>query len=513
MNYPFWDTTLGYGVLMAVIAVVHVFVSHFAIGGGLYLVVAERAARRRGDDDHLGFLRRLSRFFVLTTVVFGALTGVGIWFIIGLLNPAATAVLIRNFVWGWAAEWCFFIIEILAALLYYYGWDCLTPRRHLIIGWIYFGAAWLSLVIINGIVTFMLTPGDWLATGRFWDGFFNPTYWSSLVLRTGICIMLAGLCALAVAARLPAPGARVRLVRYNAVWGLVGLAVVIPSLFWYVGDIPADLMAAARQTMNIPFAALDLLYLLTAAIAALLAILGLLAPRAWRTEVAAVALALGLVWFGSYEWFREALRKPYVITGYMYASGVEGARAADYRADGMLAHMAYRTGDEGADLFRRACRSCHSLENYNALKPFFDGADEEFITAMVQGIGAMRGNMPPWTGTPEEARLLAAHLAARTDRRPFAEVCGLSGVDLGRRVYEVRCGSCHVLGGFNDKTQSLAGLSEEEYRTLLDMSDDLGEEMPPFTGGEPERVALIQFLQTLSAPAGTPAAATRGGAR
>ncbi|HQL24560.1 MAG TPA: hypothetical protein PKY95_09095, partial [candidate division Zixibacteria bacterium] len=67
--------------------------------------------------------------------------------------------------------------------------------------------------------------------------------------------------------------------------------------------------------------------------------------------------------------------------------------------------------------------------------------------------------------------------------------------------------------GFNDKTQSLAGLSEEEYRTLLDMSDDLGEEMPPFTGGEPERVALIQFLQTLSAPAGTPAAATRGGAR
>ncbi len=34
-----------------------------------------------------------------------------------------------------------------------------------------------------------------------------------------------------------------------------------------------------------------------------------------------------------------------------------------------------------------------------------------------------------------------------------------------------------------------------------------------FYWAEPERVALIQFLQTLSAPAGTPAAATRGGAR
>ena len=77
MNYPFWDVGVGYGVLMGVIAVVHVFVSHFAIGGGLYLVVAERAARRASDTARLEFLERLSKFFVLVTVVFGALTGVG----------------------------------------------------------------------------------------------------------------------------------------------------------------------------------------------------------------------------------------------------------------------------------------------------------------------------------------------------------------------------------------------------------------------------------------------------
>ena len=73
MNYPFWDVELGYGILMALIAVVHVFVSHFAIGGGLYLVVAERSARKRNDERRLGFVQRLSKFFVLTTVVFGAL--------------------------------------------------------------------------------------------------------------------------------------------------------------------------------------------------------------------------------------------------------------------------------------------------------------------------------------------------------------------------------------------------------------------------------------------------------
>ena len=40
MNYPFWDVETGYGILMALIAVVHVFVSHFAIGGGLTAIYA-----------------------------------------------------------------------------------------------------------------------------------------------------------------------------------------------------------------------------------------------------------------------------------------------------------------------------------------------------------------------------------------------------------------------------------------------------------------------------------------
>ena len=44
MNYPFWDVPIGYGVLMGVIAVLHVFISHFAIGGGLFLVVTEQRA-------------------------------------------------------------------------------------------------------------------------------------------------------------------------------------------------------------------------------------------------------------------------------------------------------------------------------------------------------------------------------------------------------------------------------------------------------------------------------------
>ena len=34
-----------------------------------------------------------------------------IWVIAGLISPAAIAALIRNYVWGWAIEWVFFIVE------------------------------------------------------------------------------------------------------------------------------------------------------------------------------------------------------------------------------------------------------------------------------------------------------------------------------------------------------------------------------------------------------------------
>jgi len=84
MNYPVWDVPAS-GLLIAVIAILHVFVSHFAVGGGLYLVLIERKARRGGDAPLLDYARHLSRFFILLTLVFGAISGVGIWFTIGLV--------------------------------------------------------------------------------------------------------------------------------------------------------------------------------------------------------------------------------------------------------------------------------------------------------------------------------------------------------------------------------------------------------------------------------------------
>lgn len=142
MNYPVWQLDVfGGGLLVVLIAVFHVYISHFAVGGGLFLVLAERKAHRENNPHLLEYVRRHARFFLLLTMVAGSMSGVGIWFIISLLNPAATSILIHTFVFAWAAEWVFFLIEIVALFLYYYTFGRMNHRRHLLVGWIYFGAA------------------------------------------------------------------------------------------------------------------------------------------------------------------------------------------------------------------------------------------------------------------------------------------------------------------------------------------------------------------------------------
>src|ERR1035438_7964752 len=125
MNYPFWDIPyLGSGWVIGIIAIFHVMISQFAVGGGFYLPMAERKAQRMTDpamrSAWLAQLVSHSRFFLILTGVFGTISGVGIWFAIGLTHPEATSTLIHNFVFGWAMEWVFFLVELATAAVYYY---------------------------------------------------------------------------------------------------------------------------------------------------------------------------------------------------------------------------------------------------------------------------------------------------------------------------------------------------------------------------------------------------------
>ena len=112
MHYPFWFVPgLTSPMLIAVIAVLHIYVSLYAVGGGIFLARETTFAYRTNNREYLTYLRGHAWFFILITVVYGAITGVGIWWTIGLASPLPTEMLIHTFVFAWGMEYAFFLVE------------------------------------------------------------------------------------------------------------------------------------------------------------------------------------------------------------------------------------------------------------------------------------------------------------------------------------------------------------------------------------------------------------------
>lgn len=420
MNYPFWDIPfLGGGILIGSVAIIHTFVAQFAIGGGLFLVLTERKAYRENNPQIIDYLKIHSKFFILLTLVFGALTGVAIWFTIGLVTPMATSSLIHIFVWGWAIEWIFFFIEIAAAMLYYYTWDKLDRKTHLTIGWIYFISAWMSLFVINGILTFMLTPGDWLQTKSFWDGFFNPTMLPSLVMRTAVTIALAGLYALLTSSNLKDDTLRIIMVKYSAKWLVVPFIIMPIGGLWFVMTLPEmalDIISGGAPAVTL-FAAAGVFFSILIFMFAYF--LPYRHPERFPVALAVLFLMLGLSVTAVSEWVREAIRKPFIIYDYMYSNNVFKTEADDFRISGILPSSkwaAVKTVDEtnimkaGEQVFKLQCQSCHTVQGYNGIKILVKGWQEPFIENQIDHLNQLKGFMPPFMGSESEKKALAKWL-------------------------------------------------------------------------------------------------------
>ena len=422
MNYPVWDIPVfGTSLLIASVAIIHVYVSHLAIGGGLFLVITEALGHRENNPSILEYVKKAAVFFLLISMVFGAVTGVGIWFTISTIHPAATSVLIHNFVFGWATEWVFFLGEIVALFVYVYTFGKLSPRDHMRVGFIYFAFAWLSLFVINAIVSFMLTPGEWINDGSFWSGFFNPSMWPSLVFRSLLCAMIAGLFGFFTAARLNDQNLATRLLRYSARWMIAPLVLMAPAGYWYLAAIPATPRALIEgNSPEMP----TLIYVLAISVPILL-IGGMTMivrlPGGLRRSISVLLVLVGLAYMGSFEWIREAARRPWIIPGYMYSNGLMPKQVEEASVKGILPMANWvRTHDvkgdnatgAGREIFRLECQTCHTTGGIkNDIIPLTEGYSLAFMDGKIAGIGA-GGYMPPFAGTPGERLALAKYIVA-----------------------------------------------------------------------------------------------------
>ena len=436
MEFPIWDLAMGGGVLIGIVAITHVVVSHFAVGGGLAIALVETLAVRRGDGALRQLAYRGSWMLILVSTVFGAITGVGIWFTIGLIHPTATSALIHNFVWGWAIEWVFFILEVATAVAYVATWNKVRPRTHLLLIWLYAFAAFMSLVVIQGIISFMLTPGRWLETRAFWDGFLNPTYLPGLVLRTGICFFLAGAYLAFAAVREQDGTARGRLVRLMAMFQVAGVLVAYGGYRWWEVALPESIRAlflgASPRLAALATTRSFLLWALTVYL--VLVLFALIAPRLQRWPVTAVALIAAFAFFGGYERLREGARKPYIIRDHMFSNGVLISDIERHNEKGILAHARWAARDDdgslegkGRAVYRAQCSSCHTLDGYLSIRRLISSVDADTVAAILEVMheqgeayasGAIPDTtalaypfMPPFVGSQEERRALGVYLA------------------------------------------------------------------------------------------------------
>jgi len=443
MHYPWWYVPfLTAPMLIAVVAVLHVLVSHYAVGGGLFLAMETRHAYRTGNQPYLTYLRDHAWFFILLTVVYGAITGVGIWWVIGLASPLATETLIHTFVFGWAMEYVFFVLEIVSAFIFFYYWGRLDPRTHQAIGWIYGISAWISLVLITGITAFMLNPGAWLQSRDFWAGFFNPEFVPQTLARTGGAFLLASLYVyLHATFRVKDPQLRNLIESRSARPALAGSAlVVVGGLSWYV-FLPESAKAAlvAASALNV---LMTLIFAVTIAVFVML-YLGPYRNPGWLSPGFAILfLAFGVAAVSTGEFIREAVRKPYVVYNVVLGNQilpeeVPGARKAGYLESGTWTKalvtsqypqvvsagkidearlLTLPEADQiklGRVLFQYHCNDCHAaVEGYSAVGHAMRGWTQDMVRDAVQYPERLQFFMPPWAGTPEEAELLAKYLVS-----------------------------------------------------------------------------------------------------
>lgn len=508
MNYPVWFLPeTGGGILIALISILHVFVSHFAVGGGLYLIYSEKKGLRENSQPILDFTKRHARFFLLVTLVFGSISGVGIWFIISLVNPAATSLLIHNFVFGWAAEWVFFTVEIAAAFVYFYMFGRMDSKTHLKVGWLYFITAWMSLFLINGIIGVMLTPGSWSENMNFWVGFFNPSFFPSLVFRTFIALMIAACYGFLSASFTKDRDVRIAMTRFSAKWALVTLVVAVFSGLWYLSVLPEQphgLVMGKSPTIAgvLPWFAGGLLSFLIVMLGA-----GILRPNFNLKPVAGLAMISALLIMGGFEWTREAARRPYVINEVMYSNGILKKDVEALNQQGYLRTALWVENREvsegnlvtaGQELFMHQCYACHTVngKNNDIIKAT-SSMSYNALVSYIRRIHEVRYFMPPFVGTELESRALAVYIAGGMHGKDVQERREEAGTSRnGAALFEENCSSCHAV---EDLTSAVDGVEINEIVGMLKNLDEISDEMQPFEGSEEDHVQLASFLGGKSA--------------
>lgn len=429
--YPSHDFgPLMKGLVIGGMGIFHVFLAQFAIGGGMLMVYFQWVAQ--SGRDPVGTLRKFIdgyfKLLVLVSFVLGALTGVGMWFTSIQISPHTIGLMVQEFHWLWATEWTFFCVEVIAGYAFYrYGKSLPDPIRLRLLA-VYSLASWFSLFWINGILSWQLTPGAWTVSHNVWDGFFNPSFWPSLVYRTIVCMVIASLAACTLVNAIAFSSNERRVIIQHATRFLLPM-IAMPILgFWYLQVLPSD----SREWVMGGSVAMTLFMNVAVGASALIAGYAWLAlwwqQLTMNGATATLLLVLAFAASAGGEFVREGSRKPYTVRQTLYSNSITPARVARLRQVGSISGDPYpvltdvpfpnRQIEDGAKVFRVQCSVCHTPAGVNGIVHLAGPWTMDQRRMNIAKLQHTKPFMPPFAGTPDEVEALVQWIAWWHSDRP-----------------------------------------------------------------------------------------------
>jgi mono/diheme cytochrome c family protein len=429
MQIPFFQMPyLGNGMTIALDAVLHVLISHgFAIGVITMVVLGEYLGWRKNSPAWEQFAHDLFNFALIIILAIGAILGAGIWLVTSALEPRGIASLLRVFFWPWFVEWFAFTGEVIVILIYHYTWKHWTgerKRRHIRLGVGYMGFGLASAVLITGILGFMLTPDGWPMGRNFLAGFFNPTYVPQLLLRISAAYTLGALISVAylLARRYAAPFRAEALAVFGRI-ALGGTMAAIVMAAWYFTIVPPRFKFSAIFSVLTSYLSQHVELFWVANAIGLLVLLALGVAAVYRYPLLSRVLIIpailcSIAFVTEFERIREFVRGPYIMPGYMYANQVLMSEGPVFKQTGMLASSYWYNAasglpdamTQGAFLFSQNCAACHTIGGINNIATRVQGRTEDGLYVIIGHTSEMTPFMPPFSGTPQEQRVLAQYL-------------------------------------------------------------------------------------------------------
>lgn len=426
--FPSWEVPyITGGLVIAIMATFHILPSHLSTSGMWFNIWAELKSIREGRKEFREFISKYTLAILVFAYVFGSLSGIGIWFATMTASPRAISALIHNYVWGWATEWVFFIIEVLGIFVYYYTLDKVDERTHLKIGIIFAIASWTTMVIIVGILSFMLSPGKWLQTGNFFAGFFNQTYWTQLLTRTGFMFAIAGIYALIVLGRVKDEKVKGSVAKLSSIAGLLGIVATFIFGSLYIKTLPSH-AKDMLSTEVVVSRALKAGTLIPVALVFIYFVFSAIKPLSVRTAPSVIMMIVLFIGIWNAERIRESIRKPFTIPHYMTSSqiivedmkvkGVESelkkVEEAGFVKSSPFIPDNLNDLEKGRAIALYQCNMCHTL-NRKGLRPLpsllerLGIEDEEELASFLESLGNYP-YMPPFAGNETDRLLLARFL-------------------------------------------------------------------------------------------------------